>query len=114
MEGNSQCLEQKERSKAIACHSLNPSAEHVANLPLDRIFSHQLELRVRLFFPHRDFCKSYSDGTIAERILSRLVDVVQIAPGYIHGALIVERRYRPVAQLPFGSSLALRAGVTTG
>jgi hypothetical protein len=43
-----------------------------------------------------------------------LVDVVQIAPGYIHGALIVERRYRPVAQLPFGSSLALRAGVTTG
>ena len=45
--------------------------------------------RVRLFFPHRDFC----NGAIAERILSRLVDVVQIAPGYIHGALIVERRY---------------------
>jgi hypothetical protein len=71
----------------------NSSAEHVANSPLDPIFSHQLELRVGLFFPNRDFRKSYSDSAIAKRILARLVDVVQITPGYIHGALIVEKRY---------------------
>jgi hypothetical protein len=55
---------------------LNLSAEHVANLTLDRIFSHELKLRVGLLLPHRDFCKGNGDGALAERIFSRLVDVV--------------------------------------
>jgi hypothetical protein len=34
---------------------LNLLAEHVADPALDRVFPHQLELRVRLKLPHRDF-----------------------------------------------------------
>jgi hypothetical protein len=55
---------------------LNLLAEHVADPALDRVFPHQLELRVRLKLPHRDFREGNCDNPVAEWIRSRVVDVI--------------------------------------
>jgi hypothetical protein len=78
---------------------LNLLAEHVADPALDRVFPHQMELRVRLKLPHRDFREGNCDDPVAEWIFSRMVDVIEISPSDVHTALIAERLFgsRPVA-----------------
>jgi hypothetical protein len=44
---------------------LNLLAEHIADPVLDRVFPHQLELRIRLKLPHRDFREGNCDGPVA-------------------------------------------------
>jgi hypothetical protein len=48
-------------------------AKHIGDLAMDGIFSHQLELRVRLLFPNRDFGKRDIDRPIPEGKLSGLL-----------------------------------------
>src|ERR1700692_4526105 len=62
-------------------------AEQIAGRALNRIFSHQLELRIRLLLPNRDFGKRNGDRAIAERILPRLLHAIYIVPGYVHKCL---------------------------
>jgi hypothetical protein len=62
-------------------------AEQIAGLALNRIFSHQLELRIRLLLPNRNFGKRNGDRAIAERILPRLLHAIYVVPGYVHKCL---------------------------
>jgi hypothetical protein len=66
---------------------LNLFAEHVGDLTLNGMFSHQLKFRVWFLFPHCDFSKRDKDRAVPKWILTRLLHAIQIVPAYVHKVL---------------------------